>query len=317
MSTILVPLDGSPLAEQALPHACRLARASGSALHLVRAALPVADPDAGTTSRSSVQHAETYLGNVRDRLRTEGYAVTISSLYSDPVPGILLAARVNGASLIVMSTHGRTGLRRMVLGSVTERLVQDCHLPVLVVNNDSCSVAPEGRYQHILVPLDGSICAEAALTTITAMQLEHDAHVLLLRSVPPLAGAAGGYASGAYVQPDLLDEDQQRLEAGQYLDLIAARYLHGQRFQTRVVAEYAAKAILDAIAESQVDLVVLATHARHGIDRFAHTSVAGHVLHHTGTPVLVVHGTDTDAESPPLRAEPSREERFSDDCLFV
>jgi nucleotide-binding universal stress UspA family protein len=314
MRTVLVPLDGSLLAEQALPHACRLALAMGARLLLVRAALPVADPDAGVTSRSSVQHAEAYLNSVRERLVGEGHSVYVSSLHSDPVPGILLAARVNDVTLIVMSTHGRTGLRRMVLGSVTEQLVQESQVPVLVVNTETTGVVPDEHYRRILVPLDGSASAENALSVLRQTQIGKHAKVVLLRAVPPTVPQ---FAPGMteYSIQARLDSDQRRMEAAQYLDLVGTKHLQGHTHQAQVVVEYPAKAILDAIGGHDIDLIVMATGTKRGADHFAPTSVAGHVLHNTSTPVLIVQGSSTAVPASPSAAR-ARDSSSYDDCLF-
>jgi len=292
IGTILVPLDGSPLAEQALPHACRLARATGAGLLLVRATPPVTDPGAGFAAGSSVQYAEAYLAQVRDGLKSKGLEAQSLSLYSNPVPGILLATKISEATLIVMCTHGRTGLRRMVLGSVTEQLVQESKVPVLVINSESCDASPDEPYRSVLVPLDGSAHAEAALAILKNLNLDAQAKVILLRAVSP---AVPQFAQGMteYGTQVRLHTDQRRLEAQQYLDNIAAKFLHGQAHQIQVVVEYPAKAVLAAADDHRADLIVLATRARPDGAPMASTSVPGHLLHNAGTPVLIVRAAES------------------------
>lgn len=137
VDTVLVPLDGSPLAEMALPTAIELLRDSPDAtLILLRAAeattLPGVDP---TGAQVAVVHeAEEYLEDVAARARDEGVSRVITSVwYSQPAKAIVEAAPVRGADLIVMSTHGRSGLRRIVLGSVAESVLRGTQTPILLV----------------------------------------------------------------------------------------------------------------------------------------------------------------------------------------
>ena len=124
VNKVLVPLDGSPLAEMVLPTAVELIRDSPDAtLMLLRAvgvtSLPGIDPIEAQVA--AVGEAESYLEGVAERLRAGGRSRVMTSVwYSGATEAIVEAARVRGADLIVMSTHGRTGLRRVVLGSVAE-----------------------------------------------------------------------------------------------------------------------------------------------------------------------------------------------------
>ena len=135
---ILVPLDGSPLAEMALPKAVELlSDRPGATLILLRAAeartLPGVDPvDAQATV---VREAESYLSAVADRLRAEGVAHIVRSVwYSSAAKAIVEAGRVRGVDLIVMSTHGRSGLRRALRGSVAETVLRRTRIPILLVS---------------------------------------------------------------------------------------------------------------------------------------------------------------------------------------
>ena len=135
---VLVPLDGSPLAEIALPQALAVLRDSPSAtLILLRAAeattLPGVDPTEAQVA--VVREAEEYLDGVATRLRGEGLSrVTTSVWYSSAAQAIVEAARVRRVDLIVMSTHGRSGLRRVVRGSVAESVLRRTGTPILLVS---------------------------------------------------------------------------------------------------------------------------------------------------------------------------------------
>jgi nucleotide-binding universal stress UspA family protein len=153
LNKILVPLDGSRLAEGALRVAADLVKKSPSAaLVLVRAAeavtLPIADP---TEAQVKVVHeAESYLDAVAARLKDEGItAVTTSVWYGPPAPTIIEAAEVSGADLIVMSTHGRSGLGRLILGSVAESVVRGTRTPIMLLRD---SAAPVDRPRGAAAP---------------------------------------------------------------------------------------------------------------------------------------------------------------------
>ena len=153
VDTVLVPLDGSPLAEMALSTAIDLLRDSPDAtLILLRAAeattLPGVDPTDAQVG--VVREAEEYLEVVAARARDEGVSRVITSVwYSQPAEAIAEAARVRGVDLIVMSTHGRSGLRRVVLGSVAESVLRATQTPILRFLKDARKV--QAQADHAVV----------------------------------------------------------------------------------------------------------------------------------------------------------------------
>jgi nucleotide-binding universal stress UspA family protein len=146
---ILVPLDGSPLAEAALPKAAELiGHHPGATLILLRAVeattLPGTDP---INAQVAVVHeAEDYLETVAARLRADGVPeVKTSVWYGSAAPSILAAARVTKPDLIVMSTHGRSGFRRLVLGSVAESVLRATSMPVFLIRIDGSRLETGAR----------------------------------------------------------------------------------------------------------------------------------------------------------------------------
>jgi nucleotide-binding universal stress UspA family protein len=136
ITQILVPLDGSALAQAALVPALELARKYGARLLLMRAAEahtpPMADPiDAQV---AAVREAEQYLAGVRDQVKRAGATdVDVSVWYGAPAQAIVEAAKYRKADLIVMSTHGRSGIGRLVLGSVAEKVLRATAVPILLL----------------------------------------------------------------------------------------------------------------------------------------------------------------------------------------
>ena len=144
--TILVPLDGSTLAESALTHAAALAK-GGAQVILMRAAeahtLPTSD--AAEAQVKVVREAEEYLGGVKARLAKEGVTrVETSVWYGPPADAIVEATRFRKADLIVMSSHGRSGLGRLVLGSVAESVLRSTKTAILLTREESAPVQPLG-----------------------------------------------------------------------------------------------------------------------------------------------------------------------------
>lgn len=133
---ILIPLDGSEMAEAAVAEARQLARPGASTLVLVRAATALTLPgtDLIDMQLSAVREAEEYLAALKDRLEADGVrSIETHVWYGPAAPAIVEAARLHGVDLIVMSTHGRSGLGRLVFGSVAESVLRGTAVPILLV----------------------------------------------------------------------------------------------------------------------------------------------------------------------------------------
>jgi len=132
---ILVPLDGSSLAEAVLPQVQDLVKAIGGEVFVLRVAAAHVFPGVDPTEKEVdvVQKAEAYATEVADRLRTEGIPVHSSVRYGEAAEEILAHIRDNAIDLVAMSTHGRSGLSRLVMGSVAEQVVRHATVPVLLM----------------------------------------------------------------------------------------------------------------------------------------------------------------------------------------
>jgi nucleotide-binding universal stress UspA family protein len=151
LEKILVPLDGSPLAEAALNKAVALAKDAGAAsIVLVRAteASTIAGGDPIEAQVAVVKEAEEYLEGIAARVRAEGVReVSTSVWYGPPAPAIIEAADMTRADLVVMSTHGRSGIGRLLLGSVAESVLRATHIPILLMR-PSGAPAPGAAADH-------------------------------------------------------------------------------------------------------------------------------------------------------------------------
>lgn len=303
--SILLPLDGSSFAEEALPLATRLARGEGTELrllHVIRGAPDVdfKSPAEDLAWRSEVREAASgALGEWVARLRKEGVMAHAEVREGAVADQILAAAREHGSDLVVMTTHGAGGFRRWWLGSVSERLLREGALPLLLVRpwDDTAERGADSpRFGRVLVPLDGSPESEAVLPHVAWLHEARDAELVLVRVVPsPLeVGSLYGVPS---VRLEGDAHRWQREAARSYLEEVAARMartrgLAGElppRVSLRVVeASSAAEGILEAARVHGVDLVALSTHGRSGLGRVVVGSVADKVIRGAAVPVLAV-----------------------------
>jgi nucleotide-binding universal stress UspA family protein len=304
--TILVPLDGSPFAEQALPPALELARRAGAELQLVQVNVPLAPMYAeawpgleNTVDPALKQRSRAYLDEVVRRLRApagDRATVTSALLEGTVVEALHGHALAAHADLVVMTTHGRGPLARSWLGSVADTLVRRLPVPVLLVRPEEGAPAPDRPPQcrHVLIPLDGSPLAEEVLGPALALGGLTNARYTLLRVIPPLIlgmvtetyPPAGGYENLLLRLEALHRQDHQDAQA--YLDRVAGDLrARGLDVATRVaVHEQPAVAILEEVKAHADGVVALATHGRGGLPRLFLGSVADKVVR--GSTVLVL-----------------------------
>ena len=296
--SILVPLDGSPLAEEAVPLASRLAQGAGSKLRLVlvhQLPPPPLDPAAAklfTSIELATRKAERgYLRAIQARLREGGARLSSAvTLTGTPGPALAQYVRELGVDLVVMATHGRGGLRRAWLGSVADHLIRNLEIPVLLVRPREGEAAPAWATgaSQILVPLDGSPLAEEALQAASALARIWDMELVLLQVVSPVVLAQ----DPALPLPSVYDVELTamcRTQAQEYLDDLVER-LHGEGVRATGVAVAgwsAVDSILEVARPERVALVVLATHGRGGLRRLALGSVADKLVRAADVPVMV------------------------------
>lgn len=303
--SILLPLDGSSFAEEALPLAARLARDEGTELrllHVIRGAPDVdfKSPADDLAWRKQVREAASgALGDLVARLRRQGIAAHAEVREGPVVPQILEAARQHGSDLVVLTTHGAGGFRRWWLGSVADSLLRQGELPLLLVRpwDDTADHEPDTpRFVRVLVPLDGSPESEAVLPHVSWLHEARDAELVLVRVVPsPLeVGSLYGVPS---VRLEGEAHRSQRERALAYLEEVAERLgrqrgLAGAqlpRLELRVVeASSAAEGILEAARVQGADLLALSTHGRSGLGRVVVGSVADKVIRGAAIPVLAI-----------------------------
>jgi nucleotide-binding universal stress UspA family protein len=291
---ILVPLDGSELAEVALPYAEELAGRLGSEGTL----LYVSESAEGQyhripqfymeeTAKATRRGAERYLE------KPEGKAIKVESavLVGHPADEIVAYADKEDIGLIVMATHGRSGIKRLALGSVAEKVVRTAKQPVALIRAKGArpDVREKGMLNKALVPLDGSKESEAVIPYIEELASKLKGEVVLLQVLAQTYHVITG-GEGISEIP-YTDEEMEplRASAGDYLKTVAGG-LEGKGITTRSEVRVGAVAeeIIKLADELYVDMVAMSTHGRSGVSRWAFGSIADKVLHAGNTPLLLV-----------------------------
>ncbi|HEU5398076.1 MAG TPA: universal stress protein [Gammaproteobacteria bacterium] len=304
LRTILVPLDGSAVAEQGLWSACRLAKETGATLSLVRG-VPyfVLERKDHAADRAAVREAREYLRTVQDNLTRDGFAVRMEVVPGDPVGAILFAADMQEVDLISICTHGRSGLSHALVGSVAEAVLRRSDTPILITR----AMAEPARQpivpcRAILVPLDGTPPAEAALAYLARERIGDQAELILLRAVapvmPPYVPGLMGDAAAEFYNEANRETQQRLLGAEAYLKATGVALQRTGTWSARPTLGAAASEILAAAKPEVVDLIVLVTHGRHGLERLIYGSVARELLHHAEVPVLILPVTQADVRAP-------------------
>lgn len=288
--TILIPTDGSTAAENAARHGIALATAFGSQVHL----LSVVDKRSYSIAS---QYPERIVQQQRDALEEQAaksiqaleaalseHGVACQTAVEDGVPHstILSYAADHDIDLISMGTHGRTGLDRLLIGSVTERVVRSSDVPVLTSRH-----APEEPvgYDRLLIPTDGSEAATDAIDHGLAVAEQYDAtvHALSVMDVGSLAGAAEG-------GPDLAGAIEALEDAGRdAVETVAQRGdERGVDVVTHISQGVPFRKIREYITEENIDFVTMGTHGRTGLERYLVGSVAERTVRSSDAPVLTV-----------------------------
>lgn len=277
--SILVPLDGSPLSEQALVVAAALAKHARCSVHLsaVEPPAPVGAPEREDLRR--------YLASKADALATtHGVRSTCALLQGRPAAALADYAEDQNIDLVVMTSHGRSGLSRFWLGSVADQLLRRVAPPVLLLRPGAAS--PPTRFYRVLVALDETESESVMASSLALGGLDRGTHFVLGHVVP--------LPPAAITQPgrepwDLAEPEREAAHAR--LERLARRMREdGLAVSVRVVAgEKVGGRILELARAEQCDLIVVGTHsARRGDERLALGSAADKVVRGATRPVLVV-----------------------------
>lgn len=283
---ILVPLDGSDLAELALPYAEELANAFKSEVIL----LHVSDP-----SEDHYRHMhELYVKEVADRVKERIKRVSPVVVTGKPADEIVRYADKNEVELVIITSHGRSGVMSWATGSIASRLLQGIRQPVLLVRvarpKRKRKVLRETLLNRILLPLDGSEAGEAAVGYVGELMSRLGVELTLF----------GVISSGQHIRTvgglDYIHYPQEQLEifkkeAKEYLDGVYRR-LKRRKGTVKVVlkvgAEDVGQEILEYAERERVNLIAISSHGHSGIERWVFGSIANKVVQGSRAPVLVI-----------------------------
>lgn len=299
---ILVPLDGSQLAELALKPALQVAQAAQAELILLRSMIPVyttmpvvageyewAWPE---YAREQVRsEAREYLEAVRNRYAQANLSLRTLAVEGDAASMILDVAEEEDVDLIVMAPHGWSGANKLLLGSVTERVLHQATCPVFVVR----TAQPIAR---VLLTLDGSPLAETAVAPGLALAEALGARTTLLAINEPITvssklGLQQKWQSSAEGRQA---QQQNRAEKEQYLRYVVARF--GDELENEIAYEVIEGPPVEKILEFAdlhgIDLIVMSTHGRTGLRRWLYGSVTARVMRSSQSSMLIIRPAPTE-----------------------
>jgi nucleotide-binding universal stress UspA family protein len=274
---IVVPLDGSLTAEAILPQVRRMLYRNDSEVILVRAVNPPMVENAIVLAEADLAAAREYILGQMERLEKAGVRAKYVVRIGSPVGVILDVVEEHRATLIALATHGATGLKRLLFGSVAEGLIRKSPVPVLLVRPFwSYEIAPPVRPEHapvrtVLLPLDGSDLSLEALPGVIELADLFEARVMLLRVVEEKPGST-----------------EDRAEAEKQLQAVA-RVIEKKGVETVSLIERGdpVEQILKVVRLHGIDLLAMTTHGRSGISRAVAGSVTEQALRQATVPVLV------------------------------
>jgi nucleotide-binding universal stress UspA family protein len=315
---IVVPLDGSSLAENALPHAVAWAQFCSARVTLLRVLACEQDETRARATdplewQISKQSAQDYLDHLRQRLEAAGVAVDAVLLEGSPAATIIDFAMRAGVDLMVLTTHGKGGATDWALGSVCQKILMRSYLSTLLVHASEAPEAPEVlsglRYRRLLVPLDGSLRAECALVPAMALVRAHGAQLFLAHVVQrpvmfertPLLGT--GYRLAARVRR------RNHLAARKYLRQLRTQLMLDDLETDVLLGEDVIGSLHAFMRTQQIDLLVVSAHGHSGQNWRPFGSITGDLLESSPVPILLVQDLS------PRDRVPTPAEAAADACL--
>lgn len=291
---ILIPLDGSSLAECVLPHVVAVARAFGSQVTLLQvlertqttSPTRFVDPLGWYMSEAE---SRAYLDRWTARLQEVGLQTECVLLEGQAAERIIEFARDSDVGLIVLSSHGRSGLSGWNVSSIVLKIILRAYLPVMIVRAYQATVSDLTglNYRRILAPLDSSQRAECVLPLVMTLAQFHEAELLAVHVVsrPQMPRRA----PAAREDTELVNQivERNRIEAARYLEQLES-WLDVSVETRLVVSDNAAATLHDLVDQENVDLVVLSAHGYSGGTKWPYGSLVTNFIGYGTTPLLIV-----------------------------
>jgi nucleotide-binding universal stress UspA family protein len=298
--TILVPLDGSQLADCVLPHVVAIARPFNAETTLLRM---LEKNQAGTSAQLfdlvnwqiNKTRADLYLEKTKAWLQESGVVVRKKIMEGLVADGITEYAQNQGTKLIVLSSHGRNGLTQLGISSVTQKIILNAQTSLFIVRAHQYGIhsgefSKTLLYQRILVPLDGSQRAENVLPIITQLAQFHKSKILLVQVVqtPDMARQMPPAPEDIDLSNRVVTRN--RVEADRYLEELKSRsYLEGIAVQTHLITSDNVAVALHQLGEQeQIDMVALSAHGYSGNHQWPYGSMVNNFIMYGKVPLLIV-----------------------------
>lgn len=283
---ILVPLDGSKLAELALPYAEKLTEAFDSELVLFSSCAP---------ADSKYLHLQQlYIGKMVELVKShikEGAKVKIqqATTLGEPAREIVNYAKENNVSLIIMSSHGRSGIMLWAMGSTANKVIQQASTPILLIKAKAASPLEKGEIlNRILIPLDGSDTGEAVLPYARELAEKLRAEIILLQVIAPgkHVHTVGGLDYFLFPEQEV---ESLKAKASEYLEKVSKKLTgSGIIIKYEVKIGDAAQEIIRFANETDSRLVIISSHGQSNVRQWILGSIANKILQASNTPVLLV-----------------------------
>jgi nucleotide-binding universal stress UspA family protein len=288
LKKILVPLDGSELGELALVYAKELAGAIDLEVQMACAT--------EHQDKATIRMCSLYLDKVAERLHTQVKRANPKSevktviIDGDPATALVEYPEKEGVDLIIMMSHGRSGIMPWAMGGTASKVIQRSETPVLLVRASKAlnKRRPVQVFKKILLPLDGSSMGEAALPYVITIAKALDSEVILMRVVETVqhVHTVGGPDHFAYSEQII---ELAKNESVAYLDNVRQHFDKGNvHIRTIVRTGDPAQEIIRLSAEENINVVAMSSHGKSGITRWVMGSVFSKVLQAGETPLLLV-----------------------------
>jgi nucleotide-binding universal stress UspA family protein len=293
---ILVPLDGSELAEKALPYAKSIAKLKNSNVILFAVSLTVFVDRRDRLFTS-------YLEVSAKELNKKGIKTTTATSYGDVAEEIVKYANNNKIDFIIMATHGYSRAKRWLFGSITQKVLYGTEIPVLLIKSKSAEAS--GEFNRILVPVDGSPFSEATFPYVVELAKNTKKEALLLHICePPVVPSYGSQPINPTWKKyrDNMWEETERLSTNYLNKTMAVLKKKGLKVKSRVIKAQGgevAKIIMQTSKEENIDLIVIATQGRTGVKGWVYGSVANKIVEDSSQPILLIRPAASIPTSPP------------------
>ena len=283
--TILVPLDGSEIAEKALPYVKSVAKLKNSNVILFAVSLTVFVDRRDRLFTS-------YLEATAKELNEDGIKATTATSYGDVAREIVKYANSNKIDLIVMATHGYSRAKQWMFGSITQKVLYGTKIPVLLIKSKSPDVSVE--FNRILLPLDGSPFSESTLPYAVGLAKNTKKEVLLLHICePPIVPSYGSRPINPTWKKhrDDMWAEMEGLATSYLKKTMVALKKKGIKAKSRVIKAQGAevtKTIMQISKEEHIDLIIIATRGRSGASSWVYGSIANRIVDEFSQPILLI-----------------------------